>query len=226
VEPAADDPPLGKLFKVGDLLHVQEGVVVTLLGDDGSVTELPGPADILVTEDAPPAGQAAREQAAEGASKLASIAAWLANGGAQVESIGASRGLADGSGLPGADSPWSVYAEQPSAACVRDGALVLRRSGTGRAALSIGFDDTAPRGGLVWEAGAPTFVVAGGVPPGARSVWVGIDGKSTRIPLAALPANVDPENQVDVLTWMIASGCRHQAAVMVDRLAHGGGGTY
>ena len=145
---------------------------------------------------------------------------------ARSNSIGASRGLADGPGLPSADSPWTVYAEQPAAACVRDGALVLWRSGTGRAALSIGFDDQAPRGGLVWEAGAPTFVVAGGAPPGARSVWVEIDGKSTRIPLAALPASVDPENRVDVLTWMIASGCKHQAAVMVDRLAHGGGGTH
>ena len=52
----AADPPAqayapGKVLNVDDTINIPEGTIVTLLGEDGSVNAIPGPASITVTED-------------------------------------------------------------------------------------------------------------------------------------------------------------------------------
>ncbi|MEC9344442.1 MAG: hypothetical protein VYD64_11425, partial [Pseudomonadota bacterium] len=49
-EPSSGDFPAGRVLGVGDSVNVPGDTTVTLLGEDGSVVAIPGPAHVAVTE--------------------------------------------------------------------------------------------------------------------------------------------------------------------------------
>ena len=219
VDPPVDIPPLGKLYKLGDLLHIDRGSTVTLMGDDGSVSAVPGPADIVVTDSASEAGSTSSESA-DGSSRLTAISDLLAKAGGQVQSIGASRGVS--AMTPTGLEPWSIPVEDGVTGCIHDRKLELWREPGGRAAVSIGYDDQPIVVGLVWDAGSPKLTIPGSVPGEAESVVVRIDDQSSRLTLKHLPSGVSPQDHVGLYAWMVGSACLLQASALIRELASQG----
>lgn len=214
VEPPADIPPLGKLYRLGDLLHIERGSTVTLLGNDGSVSVLPGPADVVVTDDASEAGSAPKP--AEASSSLTAISELLTNAGTQLQAIGASRGI---SGTSSIVDPWTIPLEDGSTACIRDGKLEFWRERGDKAVVSIRYDAQSDEVKAVWDADDPKLIIPGSVPADVESVGVKIDDRSFRITIKHLPSSVGPREYVGLYAWMVGSGCLRQASALIQELA-------
>ncbi len=173
-EPAADELPPGKLFVPSDVINVPAGTVVTLLGEDGSVSPISGPGAFVVTEDALTSDSSQRATLAQkGPSKLALIAGLLANERQRTDSIGGSRTTADQSKPSGLDDPWAVSIDESAPGCIRNGEMVLAREGIGqRAVFSVRLGDGEPLNGMVWSAGKLTYSLPDPIPPEVKSVVV------------------------------------------------------
>ncbi|ESX04851.1 hypothetical protein X769_13620 [Mesorhizobium sp. LSJC268A00] len=218
-EPAVDELPPGKLFMPSDVINVPAGTVVTLLGEDGSVNALSGPDSFVVTEDALTSGSLqGTAKAQEGPSKLDLIAVLLANERKRTESIGGSRTTSDYSTPSGLDDPWAVSIEESAPGCIRDGVMVLAREGIGQSAVfSIRIGDGEPFNGIVWSAGKLTYSLPDRIPPEVKSVVVETNKTSASIEIKMFPKNV-LENPLEVLGWMVSSGCKRQALALVHQL--------
>lgn len=216
VDPPAGTPALGSLYRLGDLLHVDRGATITLMGDDGSVRAVAGPADIVLTDDASDASSTSGEPA-EGSSKLAQLADLLAVAEIQVHTIGGSRGI---SAQAQADlEPWSVPVEDGVFGCIRDRKLELWRAPGTRAAVYISYDNKPIVLGLIWDADRSRLTVPGTVPANAESVVVGIDDKSYRLTLKHLPSDVRQHDHLGLYAWMVGNACFVQASALIRRLA-------
>ena len=219
-EPAADGLQPGKLFMPSDVINVPAGTVVTLLGDDGSVNPISGPGAFVVTEDALTSDSSQQGAEAQvGPSKLALIAGLLANERQRTEAIGGSRTAADQSRPSGLDDPWAISIEESAPGCIRNGEMVFARQGIGESAVfSVRLGDGEPLNGLVWSAGKPTYSLPGPIPPEVNAVTVETKNTSASIEIKTLPTNADFENPLEVLGWMVSSGCKRQALAFVRQL--------
>ncbi|ESY73097.1 hypothetical protein X740_32760 [Mesorhizobium sp. LNHC221B00] len=219
-QPMVDELPPGKLFMPSDVINVPAGTVVTLLGEDGSVNALSGPSSFVVTKDALTSGSLQGANANEGPSKLDPIAVLLANERRRTESIGGSRTITDYSTPSGLDDPWAVSIEESAPGCIRNGEMVLARSGTGQSAVfSIRIGDDEPLNGIVWSAGMLTYSLPERIPPEVKSVVVETNKTSASIEIRTFLKNAVLENPLEVLGWMVSSGCKRQALALVRQLA-------
>jgi len=219
-EPVVDELPPGKLFMPSDVINVPAGTVVTLLGEDGSVNPISGPAAFVVTEDAlmPDSSQRAADKQA-GPSNLALIASFLANERQRTESIGSARTIIDRSKSSGLDDPWAISIDESAPGCIRNGEVVLARQGMGESAVfSVRLGDGEPLNGLVWSAGKPTYSLPGLIPTNVKSLVVETNKTSTLIEIKVFPKNAVLENPLEVLGWMVSSGCKRQALALVRQL--------
>ncbi|MER9619337.1 hypothetical protein [Mesorhizobium sp. M0207] len=217
VDPPADSPQLGKLFRLGDLVHIEGGSTVTLMGDDGSVTALPGPADIVVTDDASDSGSTSNG-AAGASSSLTAISDLLGNAAGQLQTIGGSRGVSDTTAAT--LEPWMVPVENGLTGCVYDLKLELWRPPEHRADVSVAYNEESLATSLVWDKDTPILAIPGNVPPDLRSVGLVIDDKSFRMPIVHLPTGFSPSDHVGLYAWMIGSGCLLQASALIRNLAN------
>ena len=219
-EPAVDGLPPGKLFMPSDVISVPAGTVVTLLGEDGSVNPISGPGAFVVTEEALISDGSQPATDAQGrSSKLALIAGLLANEWQRTESIGGSRTTADQSKPSGLDDPWAVSIDESGPGCIRNGEVVLARQGTGESAVfSVRLGDGEPLNGLVWSAGELTYSLPDPIPPEAKALTVETSKTSASIEIKTLPADAVFENPLEVLGWMVSSGCKRQALAFVRQL--------
>ena len=213
VDPPGNEPTLGKLFKVGDVVHIGKGIVVSLLGDDGSVANLRGPADILVTDSTSGRAQASTAVTAKAQSTLASISDLLTKGGSQVETIGASRSL--DAELGPVANPWTIQVEDATAGCIRDGQLQLGREENKTVPVVIKLQDHAPITGLVWEENKVTFTLADRVPTNAKTLAITVGSVQSQISLSQLPDNINRQDNLQILQWMLTNGCTRQAKLLV-----------
>ncbi|MER9586349.1 hypothetical protein [Mesorhizobium sp. M0276] len=218
-QPVVDELPPGKLLMPSDVINIPAGTVVTLLGEDGSVNALSGPSSFVVTEDALTSGSL-QGTTNEGSSKLDLIAVLLANERKRTESIGGSRTTTDYSTSSGLDDPWAVSIEESAPGCIRDGEIVLARAGIGQSAVfSIRIGDGEPFNGIVWSAGKLTYSLPDRIPPEVKSVVVETKKTSASIEIKTFPKNAVLENPLEVLAWMVSSGCKRQAMALVHQLA-------
>jgi len=220
-EPPSEDFPPGKVLSVGDRLTVPEGAVVTLLGEDGSVAAIPGPADVAITEDAVetsgPADKAVQE---EKRSTLSKIAGLLAGEHKRNESLGVSRGVAGRPKPEGLDDPWALSVHRSGAGCSRDGEVVLGRKDARNAiSLSVRVDGKPDGLDTVWKSGEAKFSLPPELSGGAGKLAVQADKDFASIEVKALPPGVNQKNPLDVLGWLIASGCESQAVTFTRQLA-------
>ncbi|WFP65787.1 hypothetical protein [Mesorhizobium sp. WSM4904] len=217
-EPVVDELPPGKVFAPSDVINVPAGTVVTLLGEDGSVNPISGPAAFVVTEDA----LTSKSSQATGdgqASNLALIASLLTNERQRSESIGSARTTADQSRPSGLDDPWAISIEESAPGCIRNGEVVLARRGIGnRAVFSVRFGGGQALTGLIWNAGKPTYSLPDPIPAGVKSFVVETNKTSALIEIKVFPENAVLENPLEVLGWMVSSGCKRQALAFVHQL--------
>ncbi|MGX5844847.1 hypothetical protein ACWGTI_29530 [Mesorhizobium sp. ArgA1] len=219
-EPVVDELPAGKVFTPSDVINVPAGTVVTLLGEDGSVNPITGPAAFVVTEDASKSNSSRPASDGQaGLSNLALIASLLTNERQRSESIGSARTTVDQSKPSGFDDPWAISIEESAPGCIRNGKVVLARRGIGESAVfSVRFGGGQSLTGLVWSAGKATYSLADPAPAQVKSFVVETSKTSALIEIKALPQNAVPENPLEVLGWMVSSGCKRQALAFVRQL--------
>lgn len=219
-EPVVDELPPGKIFMPSDVINVPAGAVVTLLGEDGSVNPISGPAAFVVTEDALTSDSSQRASDGQaGPSNLALIASLLTNERRRTESIGSARTTTDQSKPSGLDDPWAISIEESAPGCIRNGEVVLARRGIGESAVfSVRLGGGESLNGLVWSAGKPTYSLPDPIPAGVKSLVVETNKTSALIEIKVLPENAVLENPLEVLGWMVSSGCKRQALAFVRRL--------
>ncbi|MER8434260.1 hypothetical protein [Mesorhizobium caraganae] len=108
--------------------------------------------------------------------------------------------------------------EESAPGCVRDGKVVLAREGIAHSAVfSIRIGNSEPLNGI-WSAGKPTYSLPDPIPPEVRSVVVETNKTSASIEIKTFPKNAVLENPLEVLGWMVSSGCKRQALALVRQL--------
>ncbi|AZO08477.1 MULTISPECIES: hypothetical protein [unclassified Mesorhizobium] len=219
-EPAVDELPPGKLFMPSDVINVPAGTVVTLLGEDGSVNPISGPGAFVVTEDRlVPDGSERAADGQAGPSSLALIAGLLTNERKRSESIGSARAIPNHSQPRGLDDPWAISIEESAPGCIRNGEVVLTRQAVGDSAvLSVRVGHGEPLNGLVWNADRLTFSLPDPIPAEVKSIVVETNKTSALIEIKMFPENAVLENPLEVLGWMVSSGCKRQALAFVRQL--------
>jgi hypothetical protein len=220
VEPAAENYAPGLVLDLNDSIHVPSGTVVTLLGEDGSVNAIPGPADITVTEDAvETAGSGERDAQQRKRSTIAKLADLLAGEQKSADSLGVARGLGSRPKPRGLDDPWVVSVHQDGAGCIRAGQIRLgRKTDTETISVSVGSD----RGGtpqiLTWRQGEADLQLPEGFGAEQGALTVQAGSNHVVIQLKPLPQSVNPQNPIDVLGWMISESCDGQALAFTRQL--------
>ena len=84
--------------------------------------------------------------------------------------------------------------------------------------FSVRLGDGEPLNGLVWSAGKPTYSLPGPIPAEVKSFVVETNKTSALIEIKVFPENAVLENPLEVLGWMVSSGCRRQALAFVRQL--------
>ena len=220
-EPALEAFEPGTKFVVNDVLTVPEGATVTLLGEDGTVTAIPGPARVIVTEDAVEGAAAPDPQKVEAQrSTLAKLGELLAGDQPRSETLGVSRSLDNAKNASGLDDPWALSAEESGQGCFRDGAVTLARKDVlSTASVTYRYDGAAAAQEQVWPKGDAGLSLAQPVPENAKRLMLEMDKTFAAIDLHRLPPAIEATDTLGLLGWMLDSGCDRQARVLVRKLA-------
>lgn len=210
-EPASEAVEIGKVLNVGDTINVPAGVVVTLMGENGSVNKLTGPTAVVVTEDGGPV--AASEDNRSTLSKLGEL---LKSDKSTADRLGASRSTRAGT----APDPWAVPLDAKTV-CIRDGVLKLKRErDAGRnSQVSVEMDGMLSPGVPDWIAGETIYQYPIKLPSGAKMLRVTIDGNAVEMIVVNLPATVDPLPSIDTLSLLNRSGCTEQMLALAKSMA-------
>ena len=185
-------------------IQLQDGQMVTLVAEDGSILTLRGPYN-----DAPAGGKG-------GGVDVASALGALATGKAQ-NVAGVVRSANTEVRLP---SPWLVDVSHPGVACLRPGEqpVLWRQSDAGTGMLTLMPADRSWRAQAQWPAGSPilqapaTFPVKEG-----RTYLADFGGKPVAVTLTQIPPKVtSPKMQA---AWMLEKGCVAQAEALLRHTA-------
>lgn len=218
-QPASDDFAAGRVLSPGETLVVPQGTVVTLLGDDGSINTIPGPAEVAITEEAVTTATPSASNDEANRSTLSKIAGLLSGERERAETLGVSRSLIEPPPPQGLGDPWTVSVHESAAGCIKNGELVLaRRDGSNaiNLALRIGGDEGAR--GIVWRQGEAKFAYDKQISPNDRELVIEADKDFAKVELHFMPDSIDLKNPVNVLGWMIENGCTRQAMALIHTL--------
>ncbi|MBT8438263.1 MAG: hypothetical protein KJO91_00950, partial [Gammaproteobacteria bacterium] len=122
VQPENSLVVLGKKYSVGDLIVIPNDTVVTLLGEDGSVTKVTGPATIKVTKDAIDRKSSDNSTAQITVGALSKISEFLLRSRPDEIVFGGTRTV-----QKGLSDPWVISIDGNGSGCFRDSAIGLRR---------------------------------------------------------------------------------------------------
>lgn len=220
-QPASDAIVPGRILNVGDTINVPQGTTVTLLGEDGSVNAIPGPANVTVTEEAVETNGADEDtqDTLEKRSTLAKIAGLLAGNNENADTLGVTRSFSDQPKPVGLDDPWAISVHGDGDGCLRDDTIILARAtAKNRAMISADNGVGATLDATPWPAGEAQFDLGRTVPADSEEIEVRVNGKPALIRLHAVPDDLDQNNPVDVLGWMIAQACEGQALALMRQL--------
>ena len=194
----------GVSLKQGDVLDdakpikLEDGQLVTLVAENGSILTLRGPYD-----QAPAAGS--------GGVDVASALGALTTGSAR-NVAGVVRTAAVDVHLPG---PWLVDLSHPGVACLRkDETTVFWRASDAGGVLTMTPSDRSWRGQTQWPAGSPTMAVPASFPiKDGRTYLADFGGKPVAVTLTQIPPKVtNPRMQA---AWMLEKGCVAQAEALL-----------
>jgi len=218
VNPDTDGLFVGKHYVPDDTIVIPPNVTISLLGEDGSVENLEGPASYVVTKEKLPAGESESSRE-EDQGKLAVIGYLLASENRRIESVGGTRGAG---GLPkplNIADPWAIPVDTSGQGCLRDGkVLIWRRDATETLRFAIRVGDSQ-RDGLVWHSSENIFDASSYVPDSAQSFTIERDLSASQMSLNRMPTSASPANPLDTAAWMARSGCKQQAFAFVRQLA-------
>ena len=220
-EPASNDFPPGKVLGVGDSLVVPENSTMTLLGEDGSVVAIPGPAKVTVTEEALETEGETAEEAEKNRSTLSKLAELLAGKRSSAESLGVSRGFNAKAQVKGLDDPWVLSIHESGQGCVQNEAIRLGRATfRDRISIKVAGDDDDAAAELDWLAGEASITLPSRISPRSKELEVRAGGKTVLIDLSLVPDDLDMDDPMSVLGWMVDEGCESQALAFTRLLVH------
>jgi|SRR5579872_4340186 len=181
-------------------IKLEDGQMVTLVAEDGSILTLRGPYDQT------PAG------GGSGGVDVASAIGALATGKAQNVAGVVRSGNADVH-LP---TPWLVDVSHPGVACVRQGdqPVLWRQTDAGNGTLTLMPADRSWRAQAQWPAGSPILEVPSSFPvKDGRTYLADFGGKPVAVTLTQIPPKVtNPKMQA---AWMLEKGCVAQAEALL-----------
>ncbi|MGI9401352.1 MAG: hypothetical protein ACR2O0_08875 [Rhizobiaceae bacterium] len=219
-EPPAEEYAPGKVLNVDDTIDIPEGTVVTLLGEDGSVNAIPGPASITVTEDAvETVGENSEPGKAEKRSTISKIADLLSGEKKNADTLGVARSFGNRPKPRGLDDPWVISIHGDGAGCYRDSEIKLgRKSDKDVLMVAVAGDDEDKQVELTMREGISEIQLPGSVPLEKGEIFIKAGGGRALVQSHSLPKEINTQNPVDLLGWMIASGCDGQAMAFTRQL--------
>lgn len=219
-DPPADEYSPGKVLNVDDTIDIPAGTVVTLLGEDGSVNAIPGPASITVTEDAvETVGENNEPGKAEKRSTISKIADLLSGEQKNADTLGVARSFGNRPKPKGLDDPWVISIHGDGAGCVRNSEVKLGRKADKETLLiAIAGDDENKQVELTMREGVSEVVLPDTVPIEKGEIFIKAGSNRALVQLRSLPSEINAQNPVDLLGWMIASGCEGQAVAFTRQL--------
>ncbi|MEZ5870771.1 MAG: hypothetical protein R3D32_02790 [Nitratireductor sp.] len=219
-EPVSEEFKPGRVLKPVTELNIPGGTSVTLLGEDGSVHKIPGPAAITVTEDDISAATNDGEvKGEENRSTLAKIAGLLAGDVKNSDSLGVARNLGSSKDPKGLADPWVLSVHRSGQGCVKGDNIILGRAND---ATEVSFSAKAGESeekNFMWAKGDNQFVLPDALATESRELYLRITGTDVLIDLHKLPDEVDIANPMAVMGWMVEQGCEGQALAFARDLA-------
>ena len=180
-------------------IKLEDGQMVTLVAEDGSILTLRGPYDQA------PAGGGSGVDVASALDALTT--------GKSRNVTGVIRSANLDVHLP---SPWLVDVSHPGVACLRlgDQPVLWRASGSGGARLTMMPADRSWRAQTEWPAGSPTLQAPSNFPiKDGRTYLADFGGKPIAVTLTQIPPKVtNPRMQA---AWMLEKGCVAQAEALL-----------
>ncbi|MEM7462075.1 MAG: hypothetical protein AAF362_05290 [Pseudomonadota bacterium] len=219
-DPPAQEYAPGKVLNVDDTINIPEGTIVTLLGEDGSVNAIPGPASITVTEDSVETVGANSEPAkAERRSTMSKIADLLSGEQENADTLGVARSFGNRPKPKGLDDPWVISIHSDGEGCFRNSEIKLgRKSDKEALGIAIAGDDESKQVELTMRQGVSEVLLPGSVPIDKGEIFIKAGSNRALVQLHSLPAEINTQNPVDLLGWMLASGCEGQAVALTRQL--------
>lgn len=215
-EPAEVVVPTGKVFNVGDTIDIPAGLIVTLLGDDGSINTVSGPANLLVTQD--PLGEA--EQSANRQTTFGKVISLLLDGKTETTVLGAARSIGTPKGMDVKSLDWAVSMDVPGPACARDNSIILSRGATFElAVISADGSEGGVLGRMMWQGNQAFIKLPSEFLAVASEITVDMGTIRRSFHIMRLPAAINSDQSQAVLGWMLEKGCASQAINYARRLA-------
>jgi hypothetical protein len=220
-EPASKEFEPGRILNVNDNLEIPEGAVVTLLGEDGSVNAIAGPANVTVTAVSVETSSVAADntQRDQKRSTLAKLAELLSGERNNADSLGVARSMRARPEPRGLENPWVISIHQDGDGCVRNGKIKLGREDDSQGlSLAVGDDDNSGEHIFNWRKGEVEFLLPETVKAENSQIFVRAGRDRAVIAIHELPGGINLQNPVDVLGWMLDSGCTAQALAFTHQL--------
>ncbi|QIG47456.1 hypothetical protein G5V57_06760 [Nordella sp. HKS 07] len=214
-KPASDVYPVGKVLGINDEIVIPSGTIVTLLGEDGSVNRIHGPDHLIVTEEKIDVNQ----EVLKNRSIFERVTDLLFGSKPNSDSLGVTRSVGGENGVIGPMDPWSISIHESGPACVlRDRVVLSRLQDLSEMPLAISADNGMKRNDLVWAKNVSVFEVPLPLAEQASELTVHAGSTVRHAQLNRLPADIDLNNVMDVLAWMLDKNCRVQAAIFARNL--------
>ncbi|MFZ1813790.1 MAG: hypothetical protein WBO55_03065 [Rhizobiaceae bacterium] len=218
-EPASEEFATGRVLSPVTELRIPAGTVVTLLGEDGSVHKVPGPAEIVVTEDDISTSATKGEEEGDNRSTLSKLASLLAGETKDADSLGVARSFGSQTDPKGLADPWVLSVHKSGEGCVKGDAITIgRASQVGEISFSAQADKGEERN-FTWAKGDNQFVLPDSISTKSSELYLRISGEDVLIDLHKLPDDVDLANPMAVMGWMLGEGCEGQALAFARELA-------
>jgi hypothetical protein len=219
-EPPADAYAPGMVLDVDDTIDIPAGTVVTLLGEDGSVNAIPGPVSVTVTEDSvETVGDNGEQGGQEKKSTLSKIADLIAGEKKNADTLGVARSFSSRPKPKGLDDPWVISIHGDGAGCLREGDIRLgRKSDKETISLAISGNEGTDPVELTMREGVSEITLPKSLDVTAGEIFVKTSNEQALIQLHGLPKEINAQNPVEMLGWMINSGCKEQALAFTRQL--------
>lgn len=208
VDPPVATFPLGRVLVVDDQIDVPAGAILTLLGDDGTVATIQGPERLVVT--AEPSSDSA--ETAEDRTTFQRISDLLLGSSADPEVLGVSRSLGGSPADGGKRNPWAVPVERSGHICVRDKSMLLQRSEDLRELpLQVKTDQGTSIANGTWPKDSTVYELPPLSEERTQRLIVQFGDRSVELTVHYLPSEIKARRGMDVLKWLLETGCKAQA---------------
>ena len=213
--PMANLPP-GQVLKVDDQIDVPAGALLTLLGDDGTVATVGGPQRLVVTAEP----ELDLAEAIKTRTTFQRISDLLLGSPDDGEVLGGRRSV--GQSADGKDiiEPWALPVGYSGNGCLRNNAIELRRAkDLEERPVSVSINGETETSASHWPKNQNKLELPSLASGHIKTVEIRLGNEVTTFNIHMLPTEIEPGHGMDVLAWMLESGCRVQAISFARWLA-------